>query len=117
MAQSNMVAASDQRPLCADCVEKLICASERERLIQDQVLTRNNDSRIGSPRFLYCRFPLHSAQSATFSTQSVLCGRPDVSRLFATCRTAAACRSPFRSIPSFASTWSAPQKELRVANI
>src|SRR5262249_49872391 len=63
----------------ADCVEKLICASERERLIQDQVLTRNNDSRIGSPRFLYCRFPLHSAQSATFSTQSAPSGPPTMS--------------------------------------
>src|SRR5262249_24888411 len=53
-----------------DCVEKLICASERERLIQDQVPARNNDSRTGPPRFFYCKFRLHSARSATFSTQS-----------------------------------------------
>src|SRR5262249_35216259 len=58
--------------LLADCVEKLICASERERLIQDQVPARNNDSRTGPHRFFYCKFRLHSARSATFSTQSAL---------------------------------------------
>ena len=57
-------------PLCADYVEKLICASERERLIQDQAPTRNNDSRTDPPGFLYCKFCFHSARSASFSTQS-----------------------------------------------
>ena len=56
----------------ADCVEKLICASERERLIQDQAPTRNNDSRTDPPGFLYCKFFFHSARSASFSTQSAL---------------------------------------------
>src|SRR5215467_2874208 len=56
----------------SDCVEKLICASERERLIQDQAPTRNNDSRTDPPGFLYCKFCFHSARSASFSTQSAL---------------------------------------------
>jgi len=59
-----------RRPQCADCVEKLICASGRERLIQDQAPTRNNDSRTDPPGFLYCKFCFHSARSASFSTQS-----------------------------------------------
>src|SRR5215831_7878540 len=58
------------RPVMADCVEKLICVSERERLNQGQVPTRNNDSRTGPLRFFYCKFPLHRARSASFSTQS-----------------------------------------------
>ena len=61
---------------CADCVEKLTYASERERLIQDQVSTRNNDSRTNSPRFFSCKFPFHSARSATFSTQSASSRHP-----------------------------------------
>src|SRR5215471_12225407 len=63
-----------RRPQCADCVEKLICASGRERLIQDQAPTRNNDSRTDPPGFLYCKFCFHSARSASFSTQSALSG-------------------------------------------
>jgi len=59
--------------LLTDCVEKLICASERERLIQDQATRRNNDSRTALPRFSYCQFPFHGVRSATFSTQSTPC--------------------------------------------
>src|SRR5437016_1782243 len=56
--------------LCADCVAKVFCPSERVRLIQNQASMRNVDSRIHSLRFNCCIFLFYSLSAMTFATQS-----------------------------------------------
>jgi hypothetical protein len=61
-----------ESPLWVDAVEKRFCSSEHARLIQDQALMRNLDSKIHSPRFDCCKFLFYSLSAATFSTASVI---------------------------------------------